>query len=286
MTGYGKAITEVSGSMISVEIKSLNSKFLDLNFKLPKTFLDREFQLRTEIANTIERGKCSVVISIEQNKTIQQAVSVNTELAKSYLKTLKAFAEIEGLNTDNLLEIILKLPDVLNVDASESEEEWSAVLVLVKKALVEYDAFREEEGKKTSQDLVQSVNTILSNLDKVIEIDPERVKYFRQKLKNNIELNIPAEKFDESRFEQEILYYLEKMDITEEKSRLKYHCEFFIETLNTPNSNGKKLGFLTQEMGREINTMGSKANYLDIQVLTVDMKNELEKIKEQVLNIL
>ncbi len=286
MTGYGKTTGEFGGKTISVEIKSLNSKFFDLNLRLPQAYKDKEMELRTLLQKEAERGKMDVFINIETDPA-QQSNLLNKDLIKALLKDLKEIKTELNLADENLLQIIMQQPQVVNNDAAEADEkEWELISKLIQESLEKFSLFRQREGKTLHDDIAQRINLILQLREKLAEHETGRMQGVRSRLMNalkSFEGNIDT---DMNRFEQELIYYLEKLDITEEKVRLLTHCNYFLTMLNDSNNNGKKLGFIMQEIGREINTIGSKANDAGIQRIVVEMKDEAEKIKEQLSNIL
>ncbi|WP_353137396.1 YicC/YloC family endoribonuclease [Pseudopedobacter sp.] len=287
MTGYGVASKDITGGKYTVEIKSLNSKFLELNLKLPKAYSEKEFFLRNECNRLIERGKATVSIISENNNVAAKAGAINHELLKFYYNELKQTAAELGEATTNLMNLTLTLPEVIKFDESSiSEEEWKTVLDIFYQAIQNFQNFRETEGKSLEKDLVLRIQNILNFLTEVEVHEPNRVPVFRERLNNYLSEAVGKEVVDYNRLEQELIYFVDKFDITEEKVRLRTHCNYFIQTLAEKDANGKKLGFISQEIGREINTMGSKANDANIQKLVVGMKEELEKIKEQLLNVL
>lgn len=287
MTGYGVASKDITGGKYTVEIKSLNSKFLELNLKLPKAYSEKEFFLRNECNRLIERGKATVSIISENNNVAAKAGAINHELLKFYYSELKQTAAELGEATTNLMNLTLTLPEVIKFDESSiSEEEWKTVLDIFYQAIQNFQNFRETEGKSLEKDLVLRIQNILNFLTEVEVHEPNRVPVFRERLNNYLSEAVGKEVVDYNRLEQELIYFVDKFDITEEKVRLRTHCNYFIQTLAEKDANGKKLGFISQEIGREINTMGSKANDANIQKLVVGMKEELEKIKEQLLNVL
>ncbi|WP_245917061.1 YicC/YloC family endoribonuclease [Mucilaginibacter yixingensis] len=287
MTGYGVASCDLGTTKYTVEIKSLNSKFLELSLRIPKSFSEKEFQLRTECNKQIERGKVNLSISAEKNDVAVKAAGINTPLLKHYLEQLKAVSADVNEPTSNLLQLALSLPDVVKFDEeSVSEDEWKAVERTFQQALKNFQQFRQDEGNILEADARMRIGLIQQNLNGVEEAEPKRVPLIRERLNQFLTEAVGREQVDQNRFEQELIYYIDKLDITEEKTRLRAHCNYFLETLKSPDANGKKLGFISQEIGREINTIGSKANDADIQKLVVGMKEELEKIKEQLLNVL
>ena len=287
MTGYGIAAFDSGSTKYTVEIKSLNSKFLELSLRLPRIFSDKEFQLRNECNKQIERGKVNLSITIEQQNGVVKAAGIDTALLKNYYEQLKAVSNELGEPATNLLQLALGLPEVVKYDEETlSEDEWKVVEKTFNKAVAEFQKFRADEGNVLEQDLKYRIGIILKNL-KLVEVEePKRVPVIRERLNSFLQEATNREAIDQNRFEQELIYYIDKLDITEEKIRLKTHCEYFIETLKNADANGKKLGFIAQEIGREVNTLGSKANDANMQKLVVGMKEELEKIKEQLLNVL
>ena len=287
MTGYGIASFDAGNTKYTVEIKSLNSKFLELTLRLPKIFSDKEFQLRNDCNKQIERGKVSLTINVEQQNGVVRAAGINTVLLKQYYEQLKAVGAELGEPTNNLLQLALGLPEVVKYDEeSVSEDEWKIVEKTFNQAVAAFQQFRADEGNVLEQDLKYRIGIILQNL-KLVEVEePKRVPLIRERLNQFLLEATNREAIDQNRFEQELIYYIDKLDITEEKIRLKTHCDYFVETLKNADANGKKLGFIAQEIGREVNTLGSKANDANMQKLVVGMKEELEKIKEQLLNVL
>jgi uncharacterized protein (TIGR00255 family) len=287
MTGYGIASFDSGNTKYTVEVKSLNSKFLELSLRLPKIFAEKEFQLRNDCSKLIERGKVNLSINTEQVSQSVKAAGIDKDLLKHYYNQLKAVSEELGEPTGNLLQLALGLPEVVKYEEDTiSEDEWKAVEKTFQQAMAAFQEFRAQEGNVTEQEIKGRINTILKNLELVELEDPKRVPLIRERLNTFLAEAASREAIDQNRFEQELIYYIDKLDITEEKVRLKAHCEYFIETLKNADANGKKLGFISQEIGREINTLVSKANDANIQKLVVGMKEELEKIKEQLLNVL
>ncbi len=284
MTGFGKSIVELPNKKITIELKSLNSKNLDLNARMPSQYRERELDLRSKIAKSLSRGKVDFSLYVEITGEATSA-SVNAEVVKKYIQQLKEIPST-GISDDaSLLEVAMRLPDTLKTEREEIDEsEFNAIDQGLAEALTEINDFRTAEGKALEKDFVLRVETLQQLLKEVIEIDPQRVEGVKERLQKGIEEL--KENVDENRFEQELVYYIEKYDITEEKTRLENHLSYFMETLNSSDSNGKKLGFIGQEIGREINTIGSKSNFAPMQKLVVQMKDELEKIKEQLLNVL
>ena len=287
MTGYGIAVADSGTTKYTVEIKSLNSKFLELSLRLPKIFSDKEFQLRNDCNKQIERGKVNLSITVEQQNGVVRAAGIDTVLLKNYYEQLRSVSMELGESTNNLLQLALGLPEVVKYDEETvSEDEWKLVEKTFNQAVAAFQKFRSDEGNVLEQDLKHRISIILENL-RLVEIEePKRVPIIRERLNSFLEEATNKEGIDQNRFEQELIYFIDKLDITEEKVRLKAHCDYFIETLKNSDANGKKLGFITQEIGREINTLGSKSNDANMQKLVVGMKEELEKMKEQLLNVL
>ncbi|WP_055436088.1 YicC/YloC family endoribonuclease [Lacinutrix algicola] len=281
MTGYGKSVLQLPTKKITIELKSLNSKNLDLNARMPSIYREKELYLRKLMAKELDRGKIDFSIYVEATAE-DTSTKINTPVVKQYIQQLKNV--VDG-NEIELLKMAVRFPDALNTEREEIDNtEWAKIETEIKVAIAAIKEYRLNEGEVLESDFKNRVTTIENLLDQVIAIDPERVEGVRERLKKGVE--DLREKYDENRFEQELVYYIEKFDITEEKVRLKNHLNYFIETLNSDDSNGKKLAFIGQEMGREINTIGSKSNYAPMQQLVVQMKDELEKIKEQLLNVL
>ncbi len=287
MTGYGLAANDYARAKYTVEIKSLNSKFLELSLKIPKSFSDKEFLLRNECTKQIERGKVNISINIEYAESTQKTSVINQELLTHYYEQLKASADSLKDTGSNLLQMALNFPEVIQYAADEaSEDEWKALHSTFEQALTNFQNFRRDEGTVLKQDLILRINNILDGMRLVSEQEPLRIPSIKERLNQFLEDAVGKENVDHNRFEQELIYFIDKLDITEEKIRLKSHCDYFIAALNDKDANGKKLGFISQEIGREINTMGSKANDAKMQQIVVGMKEELEKIKEQLLNVL
>lgn len=281
MTGYGKAMIQLPSKKITVEIKSLNSKSMDLNARIPSSYREKELFLRNKISASLERGKVDFSLFIELTGETT-TTEVNETVVKQYIKQLANVVDGEPVE---LLKMAIRMPDALKTERDEIDEaEYETILIAVDEALLAINKYRSDEGKVLETEFLERSENIALLLEQVIAMDPERMNTVKDRLRKAVtELK---EKVDENRFEQELIYYLEKFDITEEKVRLKTHLDYFVENINSSDSNGKKLGFITQELGREINTIGSKANYAPMQQLVVQMKDELEKIKEQALNVL
>jgi len=281
MTGYGKSILQLLSKKITVEIKSLNSKNLDLNARVPSAYREKELFLRNRISKSLIRGKVDFNLFVEITGETTNT-QINEAIVKQYIDQLKSV--VDG-DTTELLKMAVRMPDALKTEREEIDEsEFIKILEAVDDALEAINNYRTDEGKALEKDFEHRIENISSLLTKVIELDPQRMDNVKERLRKAVsELK---ETVDENRFEQELIYYLEKYDITEETVRLKNHLDYFTETLSHKDSNGKKLGFISQELGREINTIGSKANFAPMQQLVVQMKDELEKIKEQALNVL
>ncbi|MEL4307204.1 YicC/YloC family endoribonuclease [Joostella sp. CR20] len=285
MTGFGKNVIQLPSKKITVELKSLNSKNLDLNARIPSSYREKEIELRNIIANSLERGKIDFSLYVEITGEVSNT-QVNASIVKGYIEQLRAVDTLSfGGQEVELLKMAVRMPDALKAEREEIDEsEYTQIKEALTEALKEINTFRAQEGAVLEKDFVSRIENLLSLLKQVEAIDPERVEAVRERL-NKAVADI-KENVDENRFEQELIYYLEKFDITEEKVRLANHLDYFLQTLSSDDSNGKKLGFISQEIGREINTIGSKANYAPMQQIVVQMKDELEKIKEQMLNVL
>tara|TARA_Y100000815_G_scaffold144713_1_gene131019 strand:- start:39902 stop:40747 length:846 start_codon:yes stop_codon:yes gene_type:complete len=281
MTGFGKASMQLPNKKVTVEIKSLNSKGLDLNVRMPSAFREMELSLRNRVAQKLERGKIDLSIFVEVTGE-ETSSKVNVPIVKAYINQLR---EVVAGDQTELLKMAVRMPDALKTEREEiDEKDWAQIEEVIEQALVNINSFRVTEGIALEKEFLVRISNIMSLMKQTVAYDSERIENVKNRLQNAInELQVNV---DENRFEQELIYYLEKMDITEEKVRLENHLNYFMETLAGNEANGRKLGFITQEMGREINTMGSKANHAQMQKLVVQMKDELEKIKEQVLNIL
>ena len=286
MTGFGKSTILSGTKMIGIDIRALNSKQLDLNLRLPAAYKTKEGIIRSEIGKALERGKADVTISLKVNAE-NTSETINRDGFKERYASLKSLAEELGSNTDNLFNAVLSLPGILSESQEElSEEEWAVTHQALIDALKELDGFRIKEGNGLKKELILRVESIRSLLASILPFEESRITHVRNKLKAKFDELKPELALNENRFEEELIYYLEKLDISEEKQRLEAHCTYFFETMEEPIPSGRKLGFISQEMGREINTIGSKANQADMQKIVVLMKDELEKIKEQLNNIL
>jgi uncharacterized protein (TIGR00255 family) len=286
MTGYGKAEGVVESKKISVEVRSLNGKFLDCSLRVPGLYRQKEMLVRSKAAKEVVRGKVDISISYESLEG-EQNFFINTELLKNYYQGLSEVSEELNISEENVLGTLMKMPEVMRSEKQKlSEGEWRGIEKLIDEALVSFNSFRLAEGDVLKKEVEGRVNEIASLLVQVEPFETERIETIKTRIKKNIDEIVSKDGFDQNRFEQELIFYMERYDITEEKVRLKAHCEHFIKTMNDEEAQGKKLGFISQEIGREINTLGSKANHAEMQKIVVQMKDELEKIKEQALNIL
>ena len=285
MTGFGKATKEFENKIVSVEIRSLNSKNLDLSLRLSSIYRDKEQELKSELLKLLERGKVDLSIYIE-NKTEETPVDINISLAKAYHSQLKKLAQELNEPTTDLLKQVLKMPDVLKSERKEpNEQDWKDIYFTVMEAVKALNKFREDEGKSIEKDFMHRIGIISESLENIKQHDASRIQTIKDRIQKNLDEMVGSEKVDKNRFEQELIYYIEKLDINEEKVRLKTHLDYFIETMKEPGG-GRKLNFIGQEIGREVNTIGSKANDASMQKMVVLMKDELEKIKEQTSNVL
>ena len=282
MTGFGKASLQLPTKKITVEVKSLNSKGLDLSVRMPSSYREMELGLRNQIALKLERGKIDFSIFIESTAE-QTSTKVNVPIVKAYINQLREV--YPDADETELMKMAIRMPDTLKTEREEIDEnDWSEIQKVILEALDYIGNFRKDEGASLEKEFQLRIGNIRQYMNEALALDPERVQAIKDRLQTAIaELKVNV---DENRFEQELIYYLEKLDITEEKVRLTNHLDYFLETINGTEANGRKLGVITQEMGREINTMGSKSNHAQMQKLVVMMKDELEKIKEQVLNVL
>jgi len=281
MTGYGKSVLQLPTKKISIELKSLNSKSLDLNARMPSMYRAKELSIRKLIAKNLVRGKIDFSLFVEVTGE-DTSSKINKTVVTQYMKQLQ---DVVAGDSTELLKMAIRLPDAITTERDEiDEEEWNAISTEINDAITKIVAYRKDEGATLEQDFTNRIANLRRLLEEVITMDPDRIDGVRARLEKGV--SDIKEKVDENRFEQELVYYIEKFDITEEKVRLDNHLDYFTKTLNSDDSNGKKLGFITQEIGREINTIGSKSNYAPMQKLVVQMKDELEKIKEQLLNVL
>ena len=282
MTGFGKASKQISTKKITVEVKSLNSKGLDLNVRMPSVYREMELGLRNVISQKLERGKVDLSIYVEVTGE-ETSSKINVPIVKGYINQMKAV--IPNADETELMKMAVRMPDALKTERDEIDEnEWNEILKVVDDAMKNIASFRIDEGRSLENEFVMRIENIRNYMNQAVSMDAERIETVKNRLRtalDELEANV-----DENRFEQELIFYLEKYDITEERVRLENHLNYFIETIAGTEANGRKLGFITQEIGREINTMGSKSNHSEMQKLVVMMKDELEKIKEQVLNVL
>ncbi|MGK0413463.1 MAG: hypothetical protein ACJA1B_001666 [Polaribacter sp.] len=284
MTGYGKSVLQLPTKKVTIEIKSLNSKNLDLNVRIPSYYKEKELNVRKKLAKTLIRGKVDFSIFVEMTAD-ETATTINHGVVKQYMQQLRNVVQTGNSDDVELLKMAVLMPDALKTERAELDEnEWTLINQSVDNALEEIVQYRVDEAASLELDFKERIANIESYLEEVKALDIDRIENVKTRLKKAIDdLKVDT---DENRFEQELIYYLEKLDINEEKVRLENHLDYFLQTLKTPDSNGKKLGFIVQEMGREINTTGSKANFAPMQKAVIQMKNELEQIKEQILNVL
>ena len=284
MTGYGKSVLHLSDKKVTIEIKSLNSKNLDLNVRIPSYYRVKELAVRKELASKLVRGKVDFSIYIEMTAD-ETSTTVNKGVVSEYMQQLRNVVQTGSSNDVELLKMAVRMPDALKTEREElDEDEWAQISVNIQKAIKDIIQYRIDEAASLEKDFKLRIENIQSYLEEVKSFDSARISHVKERLKKAIDdLKVQT---DENRFEQELIYYLEKLDINEEKVRLANHLTYFLQELETEDSNGKKLGFIVQEIGREVNTIGSKANFAPMQKAVIQMKNELEKIKEQVLNVL
>ncbi len=285
MTGFGKASCDIKGKKLTVEIKTLNSKQTDIYTKINNSYRVKEMEIRSLLSEKLERGKIDFCINIENQNEVSN-YTFNKKLALKYFKDLKSFSKEVGMKDTDFMQAIIRMPDVMSTQAEElDEKEWKILKVAIDKAIKLADEFRIHEGKILEKDIVDRIKIILTKLKEIKPFEKIRLVTLKERIKKDLIDVIGKDKIDNNRFEQELIYYIEKLDITEEMLRLKKHCDYFIETIKEPEC-GKKLGFIAQEISREINTIGSKANDVNIQRIVVQMKDEMEKAKEQLMNIL
>lgn len=285
MTGYGKAVAQLKNKSVEIEVRTLNSKNLDLNFRIPSVLKSNELPWRKLVSNSLRRGKVDIFMNF-QNQENQKAIKINKPLIQAYIADMQNLIPLRSdIDNAKLLEIAINLPEAIRSEEEQiSDKDKASLENAIESALKQVNNFRQQEGENLQAEFKSNLNKIKQHLETIKSIDPNRIERVRNRLMASIsELKID---YDKNRFEQELIYYIEKYDISEEKSRLQSHLKYFEETLNLAHSNGKKLNFISQEMGREINTIGSKANDAEMQNLVVEMKDQLEKIKEQLLNIL
>ncbi|MDA8894816.1 YicC family protein [Flavobacteriales bacterium] len=285
MTGFGRATLVLPKKKITVEAKSLNSKQIDINTRIPSFYKEKELDVRSYLSSTLRRGKIELAIFVENTGTDSQH-KINQELVTSYMTSLQEVG-LGNVQTGELLSMAMRLPDAMKVEHQDfDKDEWLAVMNVVKEAVAALVDFRKTEGLSLEKDIKAQIATIERLHNEVPKYEQERINTIKSRISAKLTDVLQSVDFDRDRLEQEMIYFIEKLDVSEEKVRLKNHCSYFIETMNSEESNGKKLGFISQELGREINTMGSKANHTEIQKLVVQMKDALEKIKEQTLNVL
>ncbi len=284
MTGYGKSVLQLPTKKVTVEVKSLNSKNLDLHVRVPSCYREKELSVRKLLAHHLVRGKVDFLIFVEMTAD-EASTTVNKGVVTGYIQQLKNLVRTASSDDIEFLKIAVKMPDALKIEREElDEDEWDEIHKHIQLAIKEILQHRTDEAASLEEDFKKRITNIRLSLEEVKSLDPDRILHVKERLLKAInELKVAT---DENRFEQELIYYLEKLDINEEKVRLANHLDYFLSQLNTPESNGKKLGFIVQEIGREINTIGSKANFAPMQKAVIQMKNELEKIKEQLLNVL
>ncbi|MBP1668804.1 MAG: YicC family protein [Bacteroidetes bacterium] len=287
MTGFGKASAELNDKIIHIEVRALNSKQLDLYTRLPNSYREKDFEIRNELSNRLKRGKIELTLTLNY-KEDEQPVQLNASIIKSYYKQLKEISlELGNAPGEHLMPVIMRLPEVFNSEKDHMEEkEWDSIMKALDQAIAELDSFRSQEGNTLREDMLNRIALIEDFLMKIEPFERERADRLKSKLATNLQELFSPNEYDKNRLEQEMIYYIEKFDITEEKIRLQNHCTYFREVADEEEAVGKKLAFVAQEIGREINTIGSKANHSSIQRLVVLMKDELEKIKEQLMNVL
>ncbi|SNS62004.1 TIGR00255 family protein [Belliella buryatensis] len=288
MTGYGLAGFEDEAFIVSVEVKTLNSKFLDLSIRSPKQFSDKELEIRNLVSTRLERGKVNITIEFSKKSGEELPVGFNEPLFAAYYQKYLALSELVGATSDDLFKLAIQSPNVMtqSIEKSNSSEDWEVVKKVIDEALIHCDAFRTDEGEVLERKFDENLEVLRDGLKNIKIEDPIRKERIRQRIRNNFKEWLEENDFDKNRFEQELIYYFEKVDITEEIVRLGTHLDYFEKNLKEGTGQGKKLGFICQEIGREINTIGSKANDASMQKYVIVMKDELEKIKEQSLNIL
>ena len=289
MTGYGKATAELPDKKINVEIKSLNSKAMDLSTRIAPAYREKEIEIRNEISKVLERGKVDFSLWIEKKESAESATPINQVLVEGYYKQIQAISENLGIPvpTEDWLQLLLRMPDVMTKTEIQelTEEEWSMVHATILEAISHLVDFRKQEGAALEKKFREKIANINSLLEQITPYEKERVEKVKERITDALEKTLSVD-YDKNRLEQELIYYIEKLDVNEEKQRLSNHLKYFISTMESGSGQGKKLGFIAQEMGREINTLGSKSNHAEMQKIVVQMKDELEQIKEQVLNVM
>ncbi len=287
MTGYGKATCTLPQKKVNIEIRSLNSKQLDINSRIPGLYREKEIEIRNKISNRLFRGKVDFSFFVEAD-TPDRVTKINQQIIESYFQQLKPLAEKLNIDqTSDFLRVIMPLPDTTKTEQAELDEgEWKELLKSIDSAIDDIITFRQQEGEALNREVTQRIDNIRKLLEKIEPHEKERIEKIKERIKEGLQAVADKNSVDENRFEQELIYYIEKLDVTEEKVRLANHLDYFIETLESDKPVGKKLGFISQEIGREVNTLGSKANDAALQRIVIQMKDELEKIKEQILNVL
>jgi uncharacterized protein (TIGR00255 family) len=284
MTGYGQAEVDTERFTVKAEFKSLNNKFLEINLRMPKVWQSKDHEVRKELTKLVERGSCQVNINVQFKRAEDKVMPVNKDVAAYYIKELTQVCNESGLNPQMLASTLLQMPNLFQpVEDENNEDDLKTLLHVVNLAFTEFEKFRQKEGEMLANELIRMTQAIMHLVKEIEALEPERMQTIRGRIDSELG-QLKEENLDKNRFEQELIYYIEKLDISEEKTRLIQHCSYFLETMKTKSA-GKKLGFIAQEMGREINTIGSKANHFKIQQRVVEMKDELEKIKEQINNI-
>ena len=291
MTGFGNATVEAGGLSVTAEVKTLNSKFLDIYCRLPRQFSDKEIELRTLLTQQLERGKVELSLNLARTQAIRPGITVNRPLVQAYVSDIKETANtmLMSIPDSDVLQLALQQPNAYlteSTDPTADASDWATVLAAIREAIRQCDAFRKQDGAVLESKFEEYIQLITNRLADIEQQDVTRIPAVRDRMRNSVKELLNSESFDQNRFEQELVYYVEKFDISEEKVRLKNHLSYFLEVLATEEANGKKLNFIAQEIGREINTIGSKANDSTIQRFVVQMKDELEKIKEQTMNVI
>ena len=284
MTGYGQAEVDTERFTIKAEFKSLNNKFLEINLRMPKVWHSKDHEVRKDLTKLIERGSCQVNINVQFKRAEDKVMPVNKDVAAYYIKELTQVCNASGLNPQMLASTLLQMPNLFQpIEDENNEDDVKTLLHVVNLAFTEFEKFRQKEGEMLANELIRMTQAIMHLVKEIETLEPERMQTIRGRIDAELS-QLKVDNLDKNRLEQELIYYIEKLDISEEKTRLIQHCTYFLETMKTKSA-GKKLGFIAQEMGREINTIGSKANHFKIQQRVVEMKDELEKIKEQINNI-
>jgi uncharacterized protein (TIGR00255 family) len=284
MTGYGQAEVDTERFTIKAEFKSLNNKFLEINLRMPKVWQSKDHEVRKELTKLIERGSCQVNINVHFKRAEDKVMPVNKDVAAYYIKELTQVCNASGLNPQMLASTLLQMPNLFQpIEDENNEDDVKTLLHVVNLAFTEFEKFRQKEGEMLANEIIRMTQAIMHLVKEIETLEPERMQTIRGRIDAELS-QLKVDNLDKNRLEQELIYYIEKLDISEEKTRLIQHCTYFLETMKTKSA-GKKLGFIAQEMGREINTIGSKANHFKIQQRVVEMKDELEKIKEQINNI-